>query len=173
VSADAARGSISRSPIRGSEGKVSHKTSYSDNQLVTDLSALLAAWQHHSAHLARALDVRPVDAAALHHLARGSLTPTELGERLGVGSGSLTGIVDRMETAGLVARHPNPSDRRSVSILLTQAGAARTREQLDGFIGRATRAAALLPSAERRIVGEFLQELTRIAEEEVPRHGSG
>jgi DNA-binding MarR family transcriptional regulator len=125
----------------------------------------------HSAHLARALAIRPIDAVALHHLARRPLTPTELGERLGSGSGSLTGIIDRLEGHGLVMRQPHPSDRRSVILEITPQGWTRTRAHLDGFISGAIRAASGLSPTERCVVGAFLEELTEVAETQVPVPG--
>jgi DNA-binding MarR family transcriptional regulator len=113
--------------------------------------------------------MRPTDAVALHHLARGPLTPSELGERLGAGSGSVTAIVDRLEAAGHVARHPHPTDRRSLRLELTSEGSARTREQLDGFITAAIEAASRLSADERTVVGRFLDELSGIVEAEAPR----
>jgi DNA-binding MarR family transcriptional regulator len=122
----------------------------------------------HSAHLARALSVRPVDAVALQHLWRRPLTPTELGERLGSGSGSLTGIIDRLEAHGLVARQPHPSDRRSITIEITPEGWSRTREQIDAFTSRVAHAAVRLSPDDRRVVGTFLRSLTEIAEVHTP-----
>jgi len=43
----------------------------------------------------------------------------ELGERVFLDSSTLTGIIDRMERSGYAERRPNPEDRRSVLIYLT------------------------------------------------------
>ncbi len=45
-----------------------------------------------------------------------------LGEKLDLTSATLTGIVDRLERSGFVKRQPNPGDRRSVLVALTEAG---------------------------------------------------
>lgn len=42
----------------------------------------------------------------------------------GVTSGRLTGTIDRLEAAGLAERRRNPLDRRSVCVVLTDAGHA-------------------------------------------------
>lgn len=42
----------------------------------------------------------------------------------GVTSGRLTGTIDRLEAAGLAHRRRNPLDRRSVCVVLTDAGRA-------------------------------------------------
>lgn len=43
----------------------------------------------------------------------GSATPGLLASQTGLSTGAITGIVDRLEKAGYVARQPNPADRRS------------------------------------------------------------
>ena len=47
-----------------------------------------------------------------------------LAERLRLANPTLTGIVDRLEKTGMVERIPNPADRRSILINLTEKGAA-------------------------------------------------
>ncbi|MCK4513255.1 MarR family transcriptional regulator [bacterium] len=43
----------------------------------------------------------------------------ELGEQVALDTSTLTGILDRLERNGLVERHQNPADRRSVLVTLT------------------------------------------------------
>lgn len=59
----------------------------------------------------------------LHH--RGALTLGELQRKILVSSGGITWVIDRLESKGLVARHPSPEDRRAVKVDLTEAGAER------------------------------------------------
>ena len=68
------------------------------------------------------------------------MSPTELSEILVRSSGGVTQILDRLERARLVARAPDPDDRRKVVVELTAEGLrtaddanatyAREREQL-------------------------------------------
>lgn len=53
------------------------------------------------------------------------LTPKELGDRLGVTSGTVTVRIDRLERAGLVERVAASSDGRSRPVRLTRKGRAR------------------------------------------------
>ncbi len=46
----------------------------------------------------------------------------DLADRLLVTKGNICGLINRMEKAGLVERHPNPSDRRSYSLYPTTDG---------------------------------------------------
>ncbi len=61
--------------------------------------------------------------AQLYRTPGQGMTMGELGRRLMVTGGSITGLTDRLEAGGLVARNPNPEDRRSHLIELTDKGA--------------------------------------------------
>ena len=52
----------------------------------------------------------------------GYATATELSGYLGLTSGAVTNLVDRLAAAGLVERRPNPSDRRGSLITLSTTG---------------------------------------------------
>ncbi len=54
----------------------------------------------------------------------GALTPKALGHELGLTTGAMTAMVDRLDAAGYVGRRPNPADRRSVFVQLSPAGEA-------------------------------------------------
>jgi len=47
---------------------------------------------------------------------------TELGEAVALEKSTMTGLLDRMESAGLVKREPDPEDRRAWRIKLTDRG---------------------------------------------------
>lgn len=64
------------------------------------------------------------EALALLSFARNqSMGMSRVGERLQVHPTSVTSTIDRLERDGLVARTPNPNDRRSTLVALTTAGA--------------------------------------------------
>jgi DNA-binding MarR family transcriptional regulator len=63
------------------------------------------------------------------------LTPSALSRSLLVSSGTLTSRLDRLERKGLVQRAANPADRRSVEVVLTEAG----RELVDGVVSEHVR----------------------------------
>ncbi|MBE9506255.1 MAG: MarR family transcriptional regulator [Chloroflexi bacterium] len=48
-----------------------------------------------------------------------SVSIGELGEQVALDTSTITGILDRLERNGLVERHQNPTDRRSVLVTLT------------------------------------------------------
>ncbi|OOC55161.1 MULTISPECIES: MarR family winged helix-turn-helix transcriptional regulator [Nocardiopsis] len=49
----------------------------------------------------------------------GSLTPGEIADSLCLSTGSVTGVIDRLEAHGLVERARHPEDRRKVAVRLT------------------------------------------------------
>ncbi|MER5972954.1 MarR family transcriptional regulator [Streptomyces sp. NPDC002055] len=55
-------------------------------------------------------------------------TAAQLRERLVMDSATLTGVLDRLERAGLVNRFPDEKDRRLVRLGLTKAGTALREE---------------------------------------------
>ncbi|TMR07406.1 MarR family transcriptional regulator [Nonomuraea turkmeniaca] len=60
--------------------------------------------------------------------AEGSASGQDLAAGLGVGLGTVTGIVDRLIAQGLVSRHEDPHDRRVRRVELTSAGTALVAE---------------------------------------------
>jgi DNA-binding MarR family transcriptional regulator len=46
----------------------------------------------------------------------GPLTPRQLSEHTGLTSGTVTGVIDRLESIGLITRQPDPNDRRKVLV---------------------------------------------------------
>ncbi|TYB64332.1 MarR family transcriptional regulator [Nonomuraea sp. PA05] len=57
-----------------------------------------------------------------------AVTPSVLGPALGLTTGSVTAMLDRLEKLGYLTRSPDPSDRRKVVIRITKEAAARTWE---------------------------------------------
>jgi DNA-binding MarR family transcriptional regulator len=99
------------------------------------------------------------DSLVISHLsaAGNRLRPGELAARLDVTSGTLTPMLDRLEAASLVVREPNPDDRRSVIVVLTEAGNAALvsyRRQFEQAIEDA------IPAHLRRRFAECMQHLS-------------
>ena len=59
---------------------------------------------------------------AVLHL--GPMTQVELRRKVLTSAGNMTDVVDKLAARGLVARVPNPSDRRSVHVALAPSGRA-------------------------------------------------
>jgi DNA-binding MarR family transcriptional regulator len=82
------------------------------------------------------------------------LTPSQISERMLVSSATMTGVIDQLEFRGWVRRLPNPDDRRSVLVEVSEAGKAVTDQLLPGIrkIEQAT-LAALSPAELRTLLG--------------------
>ena len=87
------------------------------------------------------------------------LSQQALGEKLGMFSSRLVGIIDEMEERGLVERRNSPKDRRAYALHLTDAG----REALEQ-IGHVTRehqevVCASLRDVEKAQLADFLRRI--------------
>ncbi len=124
-----------------------------------------------TAALARAGGIGENDLAAIEHLERaGSLTQTELGDRLLLTRGSVTTLVDRLERAGWVRRGPHPGDRRlTVLTLRPQAAAAADRLGIGDYEKRVAMAARQLGAEERAAAVRFLDAAAAAAAEHADR----
>ncbi len=66
------------------------------------------------------------------------LTQRDLTERLGIQPGSASEILGKLESGGLIERTPNPEDRRTMDIRLTETGEeAAVRAEEEHRAGRA------------------------------------
>lgn len=95
------------------------------------------------------------------HGAPYQLTPTALYTSLLLTSGAISKRLDRLETAGLIGRHPDPADRRGTLIRLTEQGLAVTDAALAAHVALQDTLLATLDDAEQadlaRLLGKWLQ----------------
>lgn len=133
---------------------------------VGEVTALTLALMRQSASivagLARSAGLAVNDTAALRALdilAPGDLTAGTLAERLGLSTAATTGLVDRLERAGLAQRSPDPGDRRRVLISLTPHARTFGEEYLAPFHRQVVTAAAPLPEDHLLAIRAFLAAL--------------
>jgi MarR family 2-MHQ and catechol resistance regulon transcriptional repressor len=87
------------------------------------LTTAYQAFAAYSAAQVRALGLTPPQFDVLATLGnQPGMTCRELGERTLITKGTLTGVLDRMASRGLLTREPLEHDRRSVFVCLTPAG---------------------------------------------------
>lgn len=60
------------------------------------------------------------------------LTPSEISARMIVPSATMTATLDNLERRGWIERRPNPDDRRSTLVVVTEEGRAMTDRMLAG-----------------------------------------
>lgn len=88
-----------------------------------------------------------------------ALTPTALYEATMVTSGAMTARLDRLERAGLIARRPNPDDRRGTLVELTPAGFALVDEAVVAHTANQTALVAGLAPDEQANLSRLLARL--------------
>lgn len=88
-----------------------------------------------------------------------ALTPGQLAEAVMVTSGGMTGRIDRLVAAGLVARENDPKDRRSLRVRLTPAGLRAIDSAVVEHLAAEAELLAPLSPAERRRLSALLRKL--------------
>jgi DNA-binding MarR family transcriptional regulator len=92
------------------------------------------------------------------------LSQTDLSRQLIMHRSNLTGLVDRLEKRGLVARREVAADRRAYSVVLTDAGARLLREILPRYYAEAARVWDRLPARRAAELIAGLQQVARNAQ---------
>ncbi|MBN6054925.1 MarR family transcriptional regulator [Nonomuraea sp. RK-328] len=95
----------------------------------------------------------------------GSASGQELAHDLGVGLGTVTGIVDRLVAQGLVSRHEDPHDRRVRRVELTAEGAALIERIQDDGIQHYRRILEHLDTDTLRALDMVVHRIRAVAED--------
>jgi len=82
-----------------------------------------------------------------------------LAKILDLTSGAMTNRLDRMETAGLVRRVPDPDDRRGVQIEITEKGRQLWEDAVGIQAAKEQLVASALSSREKQQLNDFLRRL--------------
>ncbi|MEL7168019.1 MAG: MarR family transcriptional regulator [Bacteroidota bacterium] len=120
---------------------------------------LYSAFDTFDAAAADALGLHRTDLAALLALEHGPRRVGDVGAVLGLSSGSVTALVDRLERSGHVERRADPSDRRARLVGLT----AESRREVGAIYRRSFEAIADAVSEASRKELDSAARLTRIA----------
>ncbi|MGY6535127.1 MAG: MarR family winged helix-turn-helix transcriptional regulator [Pararhodobacter sp.] len=97
------------------------------------------------------------DVMAALYRRRDALTMSELSRLLLVSNGNATAVVDRLEKDGLARRNPSPTDRRTVHVSLTEAGAAAFESMARDHETRLDRLFAGLDGADLDMLRDILR----------------
>ena len=97
------------------------------------------------------------------------MSPSRINEALALSSGGVTKTIDRLESAGLVKRGPDPSDGRGVLVALTARGRKLAAKIFDAGLAKYSRTVELLSTPERRQLVESLGKLLDAFEESAIR----
>ena len=90
-----------------------------------------------------------------------ALTPTELARTRMMTSGGMTALLDRLERKGLVAREPNPADRRGSLVRLTADGRRAIDAAMEQHAAVEHECVSALNKKEREALVALLRKLLR------------
>jgi DNA-binding MarR family transcriptional regulator len=109
--------------------------------------------------LAAEFDLSPAQCHVLHLIEPGRPVPMgRLADTLACDASNVTGLVDRLESRGLVRRQPSSADRRLKVLELTPAG-VRLREVVLKRMTKPPESLTRLSAAEQRTLVKILRHL--------------
>ena len=108
------------------------------------------------------LDLRDVDLDCLDLIAsHGPLSPTALARRAGLHPATVTGILDRLERGGWVARERDASDRRAVVVRSLHTRIGELLRLYSGMNASMDQLCAGYAEAELELLADFLTRAAR------------
>jgi DNA-binding MarR family transcriptional regulator len=115
------------------------------------------------------LGVSAGDQRALTLLRGGPLSAGALAKEIGLTPGAVTGMVDRLERAGLVRREVDPNDRRRVVVTATESG----RNAHTGPFGELAAAMAAMMTryspAEQHVISDFVDRTVAVLKDQTAK----
>lgn len=95
-------------------------------------------------------------------LLQDGLTAGEIAKTSGLTSGAVTGIIDRLDRAGLARREPDPKDRRKVRVRPTPKGRAVETGPYQSFGKAMDRLTATYSDAEIALLIDYFSRTERV-----------
>lgn len=120
--------------------------------------------------IARLLKLNRTDLRCLDLLLqRGPSAPSRLGTELGLTTGSVTAMLDRMEKAGYITRTPDPSDRRKQIVQATPAIGAQAMEAMAPLMEDSAKSMAHYTADDLRLLVGFFDDAIKTQNRHVER----
>ncbi|MDR3665031.1 MAG: MarR family transcriptional regulator [Mycobacterium sp.] len=137
------------------------------------MAAYQAAVDDFDREVARLLGINSTDVRCLEILIQEvpeGATPRELADRLGLTTGSVTTMLDRLEKADYVSRSAHPSDRRKLLVHATGMAKERAFALIGPLIADGhQRLLAHYRAEQLELITEFLTRATDLQREHVMR----
>ncbi|WP_427889157.1 MarR family winged helix-turn-helix transcriptional regulator [Kribbella sp. GL6] len=95
-------------------------------------------------------------AGVLLHVSGGTTSPRKLAELLGTDTAGMTRLLDRLGEKGHITRHPDPTDRRAITVELTRSGRKLLPVIQPAFEQTAATATAGISDADIRVAATVL-----------------
>lgn len=138
----------------------------SDNERTNRLAAAIQLLIGHSVltneRIARSLGLNVVDLQTLGFIARGGgpVSPSQLAETTGMPTSTITRVIDRLEAAGYVHRHPDPADRRRIKVIIDPDRYTEVASRYEGITTRLGDMHSQFTHSELDTVVRYLDALT-------------
>lgn len=116
--------------------------------------------------LAQQLGMPLADVQCLGLLAAGPSVPSDLAAQLGLTTGAMTKVLDRLQVAGYITRSADPADRRRIVITADPEGFAALAASYAPLRARMNRHLADYTAGELAAILAFLRAGRELADEE-------
>ncbi|MFF5208290.1 MarR family transcriptional regulator [Streptosporangium sp. NPDC000396] len=135
-----------------------------------EMQALQAAVDAYDEAAARSLGINRTDLRCLELLTQHTtLTPSRLGVELGLTTGSVTTMLDRLERLDYLTRSPDPTDRRKTLIQITDSARQRTWGLYEPFVIEGDALMKDYTSADLELLAGFLRRNRELYERHLAR----
>jgi DNA-binding MarR family transcriptional regulator len=126
----------------------------------------VAAGVRLSIALAQQLGMPLADVQCLGLVAAGPSVPSDLAARLGLTTGAMTKVLDRLQDAGYITRSADPADRRRIVITADPEGFAALAASYAPLRERMSGELAGYSTGELHAIATFLRAARQLADEE-------
>lgn len=131
-----------------------------EEQILRSLRRISRASDLYSRQLAAQIGLTGPQLVLLRTLeSEGTTTASVLANAAALSQGTVTGIVDRLESAGLVRRARDLADRRRISISLTPAGEKVVRRAPSALQSTLRNNLSAMPSSEVQLISSTLERV--------------
>lgn len=93
---------------------------------------------------------------------KGVASPSELARHTGLSSGATTAMLDRLEKAGLIARRPNPDDRRGTLIAAAESSMAKAASWFESARKAQDALISSYSEEELEIISDVFERFTKL-----------
>ena len=127
------------------------------------LRRVLRAIEGNARAIARTSGLTHAQMLVLHALSgSGQELPSDIARRLGVSQATVTTQIDRLEARGLIRRERRQADRRTVWVILTDAGRQLLADTPDPLYGRFAARFDALPDWEQAMLMAASERLAKL-----------
>ena len=139
-------------------------------RLSVEMQAVQSVVNDYDGEVAVRLGVNRTDLRCIEILQqRGTVSPSELGVALGLTTGSVTAMLDRLEKLDFLSRSPDPNDRRKVVVRVAPEVSKRAFEFYGAIAEEGGELIAPYSKAELELITNFLRGSRELYERNLAR----